>query len=134
MVVVFALVANRSDRDLSFADDSKQSYISRSPEWNDQFALKPVSVGDAASERIRFQNSELRPDGRYCTTRQIEVSVLQSGLDEKVFKTQQILKRLTRQGDRVGHERAVLPRFSCASCKMRASRRACIASSASLAE
>lgn len=69
VVVVFALEADRSDHDLSLADDSKQGYVSRSPEWNDQFALKPVSVGDAASERIRLQNSKLCADGCYCTAR-----------------------------------------------------------------
>ena len=134
VVVIFALVADRSNHDLAFADDSKQGYIPRSPKWNDQFALEPVSVGDAASERIRFQNSELPTDGRYCTARQIKVSMLQSRLDEKIFKSQQALKRLTRQGDRVSHERAVPSRFSCTSCEIRASRRACIVSSASLAE
>jgi len=88
VVVVFALVADRSDHDLSFANDSKQCYISRSPEWNDQLALKPVGVGNTASERIRFQNSKFCADGRYCTTRQIQISVQQSGLDQEVFKTQ----------------------------------------------
>ncbi|SDC49996.1 hypothetical protein SAMN05444679_103223 [Variovorax sp. CF079] len=76
VVVIFALVADRSNHDLAVADDSKQRYISRGPEWNNQFAFEPVSVGNAASERIRCQNSELCPDGLYCTTRQIEVSML----------------------------------------------------------
>ena len=134
VVVIFALVADRSNHDFAFADDSKQGYIPRSPKWNDQFALEPVSVGDAASKRIRFQNSELPTDARYCTARQIKVSMLQSRLDKKIFKSQQVLECLTCQGNLISHERTVPSLFSCTSWEIRASRRACIASNASLAE
>ena len=57
-------VVGGSDRDLSFADDSKQGHISRSPERNDQLALEPVRVSNPASERIGFQDSEFASDSR----------------------------------------------------------------------
>ena len=37
---------------------------------------------------------------------------LSGGFDKKVFKTQEVFKSPARQGDRISHERAVLPRFS----------------------
>ena len=88
VVVIFALVTDGSDHDLSFADDSKHCDVSRRPERNHQLALKPISVSDATGERIRFKDSKLRANCRYGPPRQVPIAILQSGLDQEIFKTQ----------------------------------------------
>jgi len=112
MVVIFALVADRSHHDRSVANDSKQRNIPGSTEWDDEFAFKAVRICDSASKRVCLQNPELRADRLYCSARQVEVSMPQSGLDEEVFKPQQIFQGFMRQGDRVGHESAAALRRS----------------------
>jgi len=134
VIVLLALVTNCSNHHLLRVEDMKQSHVTGGAEWNDQFAFEPVVVGDAASKRVGFQNPEFAANGRDRPAWQVEVPVRQRRFNEEVFQAKQVLQSFTRERDIECHERPAWARFAGASLEMRASRRFCIASSASLAE
>jgi len=63
----------------------------------------PIAAISVADVRVALQDAELAANRVHCAGWQIEVCVLQSPFDLKVFDASQVLQRLTGEADRAAH-------------------------------